>query len=360
MTEPIAAMPQPTKPRVDVVDYAKGIGILLVVVAHVWRGLAGNGIAVPDLIASSGDPWARNGWLDRWVYAFHMPLFFFLSGLFLYRSAGKNPRGFLIDKAASIAWPFVVWSAIYWLLARVGKSAATSPRPGQVDPRSIEGLAWSIVQPAGTHLWFLYTLFFVALVVLVLRLLRLPAWGTFLLSIAFMMAIRLGLIGVGGEVFKLAMFLPYVTGAAVLAPRLMSAAQRWPAWPWAIIAVIGAGIVTYAAMLDRRPGDPMFSLYSGWAGIAMTLSIARLLELARLTTLKAIGLLSLEIYLAHIAVIAIVRTVLLKLGVTGWPTHLAIDSAAGVIGPIVLALLCRWMGFNWLFRFQLPSRGKRG
>ncbi len=55
-----ASVPQK---RIAYIDVAKGIGILLVVAAH------------NDLILVSP-------FLHRWIYSFHMPLFFFLSGYF--------------------------------------------------------------------------------------------------------------------------------------------------------------------------------------------------------------------------------------------------------------------------------------
>ena len=58
-------MPQ----RIVHIDIAKGIGILLVVLAH-------NGLQ------------AYAPFLHQFIYAFHMPLFFFLSGMFFKPEVG--------------------------------------------------------------------------------------------------------------------------------------------------------------------------------------------------------------------------------------------------------------------------------
>ncbi len=58
--------------RTDWVDYAKGIGILLVVYGHVARGLFNANIDMPTAFYHMA---------DSVVYSFHMPLFFFLSEL---------------------------------------------------------------------------------------------------------------------------------------------------------------------------------------------------------------------------------------------------------------------------------------
>lgn len=55
-----------TEKRIDWIDYAKAIGIFLVVVGHTYAGNA----------------------LTNWIYSFHMPLFFFLSGTMLRNRGG--------------------------------------------------------------------------------------------------------------------------------------------------------------------------------------------------------------------------------------------------------------------------------
>jgi fucose 4-O-acetylase-like acetyltransferase len=66
--------------RLTWVDTAKGFGIILVVLGHALRGLVSS-----EILTST--PLVR--FADDWIYAFHMPLFFFLSGLFLFRSTSK-------------------------------------------------------------------------------------------------------------------------------------------------------------------------------------------------------------------------------------------------------------------------------
>lgn len=56
------------------VDYAKAIGILLVVYGHVVRGLLNGGIITENV--------AFHELVDSIIYTFHMPLFFFCPGCF--------------------------------------------------------------------------------------------------------------------------------------------------------------------------------------------------------------------------------------------------------------------------------------
>ncbi|WP_320408208.1 acyltransferase family protein [Raoultella ornithinolytica] len=65
------------------VDYAKALGIILVVTGHVNRGLYSSGIYISKEFFIL---------LDSVIYTFHMPLFFFLSGLFFVKSIDKNGK----------------------------------------------------------------------------------------------------------------------------------------------------------------------------------------------------------------------------------------------------------------------------
>jgi fucose 4-O-acetylase-like acetyltransferase len=61
-------------------DYARGIGIVLVVFGHVEFGLMSAGIPMDKALFEI---------VHSVVYTFHMPLFFFLSGYF-YLSSVRN------------------------------------------------------------------------------------------------------------------------------------------------------------------------------------------------------------------------------------------------------------------------------
>ncbi|EPK2302026.1 acyltransferase family protein, partial [Klebsiella pneumoniae] len=86
------------------VDYAKAFGIILVVFGHVNRGLFNSGIFTSTEIYHS---------LDNVIYSFHMPLFFFLSGLFFIESiSGKSKIRFISGKFKTIFYPYAVWSIL--------------------------------------------------------------------------------------------------------------------------------------------------------------------------------------------------------------------------------------------------------
>lgn len=125
------------------VDCAKGIGIILVVYGHVARGLVKAGIEVPIVFYDL---------TDSIVYSFHMPLFFFLSGLFFYQSFSKRGcQKLIFSKIDTIFYPFLLWSIIQGS-TEVLLSHYTN---GNLPLYKVFTLLWA----PRAQFWFLYALF---------------------------------------------------------------------------------------------------------------------------------------------------------------------------------------------------------
>lgn len=89
------------KERLKSVDIAKGIGIILVVWAH------------------------TEGPGSSWIYQFHMPLFFLISG-YLFNS-NTAIREFVVRKIKSLYLPFVIWNLAIILIRTLRNLLISSP-----------------------------------------------------------------------------------------------------------------------------------------------------------------------------------------------------------------------------------------
>ncbi len=126
------------------VDYAKAIGIVLVIYGHVARGVFNAGIPMDVPLYQL---------VDSIIYSFHMPLFFFLSGLFFFHSLRRRGRMTLAaNKVDTILYPYILWSLIQGLI-EVGLAHYTS---GNVTLTEVLSL-WD----PRAQFWFLYALFLV-------------------------------------------------------------------------------------------------------------------------------------------------------------------------------------------------------
>jgi len=129
--------------RTSWVDYAKAIGIILVVYGHVARGLFNAGIDVPITFYQL---------TDSIIYSFHMPLFFFLSGLFFYSSfSKKGPAKLINSKIDTIVYPYILWSIFQGSI----ESFLATYTNGTVTINEVLALLWS----PRAQFWFLYALF---------------------------------------------------------------------------------------------------------------------------------------------------------------------------------------------------------
>ena len=153
---------QQTTKRLDHIDIAKAIGLLLVIYGHTFR-----------MSMRTAYPWCAFSY--TFVYRFHVPLLFLLSGMGCTLTAQKNrslsARQFLHKKAHSLLLPWCIYSAFLYLLfyladlvppvrALLSGSAYQLRQPAEY--------LWLVLRnenPYGFHLWYLPTLFWFVLTV---------------------------------------------------------------------------------------------------------------------------------------------------------------------------------------------------
>lgn len=82
------------KKRLDYVDISKGVGMLAVVWGHIML----------------------SGWSNLMVYAFHIPLFFFLSGMMFKPEKYNSLGAFLKRRFQTLIIPYVIYSIVTWIV----------------------------------------------------------------------------------------------------------------------------------------------------------------------------------------------------------------------------------------------------
>jgi len=330
--------PPPAKPRLNWVDGAKGFGIVLVVFGHVWYGLRDGKIVAADATFET---------VAHLVYCFHMPLFFFLSGLFIERSALKGTGPFVVDKLATLIWPYVVWTLLQGTATNLMARYTNSP------PRPFGDLFLKLFYEPYMHFWFLYVLFLYSLLFLVLYRLRLGLVGIFLVGVALYVTDILGESWRGHLPYKLLDSFAYLAAGALLSRWLVAQLPACSNRTLTVVVVLaGAGLVG-CVLLDidqNRWTAPL----PACLGIAGTLAVAVLTaRVPWLDWVRRLGELSLVIYLVHVLAAAGARIVLSKfLHVQDLTVHLVVGLAAGMSVPIAVEALARRLRMNWLFSLR--------
>lgn len=149
---------KPASSRSLLVDVVRGLAISLVALGHTdqgvehrqWWGASGVGLQ-----------------LERFIYSFHMPAFFFVSGIFLVQSVQKRgPGKFVSTKVSQMIYPWVLWAFLQYLLALPLKSFMSDG-----------GYPWRTFLlrfATGDVLWFLPTIFLAVVLGMLLRKVNLP------------------------------------------------------------------------------------------------------------------------------------------------------------------------------------------
>lgn len=322
------------KSRLAWVDSARGIGIVLVVLGHVERGLA----------HGQFETWDWLGTLDRWIYAFHMPLFFALSGLFASGARRGHWGQFVGGRARRIMYPYFVWATLQTGL-QVLMSSRTNSETTLGDLLSIP-----LVPPM--QFWFLYALFIVSILHALILSLSKSHWVVCVVSL--LLYLLQDYSPMAWEPLQAGLHhLPYFSFAAAGASFLTS--PRFSSRP-SLELTLGALCLAGVGLALRYPG--FNGLLLGLLGTVGTLFVAMAIgDTPRFEFLRRWGRASLEIYVAHTLASAGFRIILLQLGVHDMAIHLVGGLVAGIAFPLALLKTTRKLNFQYLF--VLPSTKTR-
>jgi fucose 4-O-acetylase-like acetyltransferase len=317
-------------------DVAKGVGILLVVIGHAWRGLDSAGmIGNPDLFRL----------IDRLIYNFHMPMFFIHSGMTFQAWALRRP---LAEAASSrltrLIWPLVLWTYLFAAARLAAGDAANTQLSGW------QSLAfWPL--PPRDHFWFLWALFLQHLAVLALiRLitgpLPAPAWA------------MLAALMVLGSSFTPYGLTPWTFGALTYAGAFLTglALGQTSVRPEGLTALVIAALafIGLQVLSFRLPETLLTTQLLGIALSLAALAVIHALTAARsgplLRLFAWLGVSSMGIYLAHTIFSAGTRAVLSRFTLD-LSLHMIAGTLAGIVGPLVIYAVIRrigrpaWIGF---------------
>lgn len=327
------------------IDVAKGLGILLVVYGHVARGLANSGIPI--------DPW----WfatLDALIYAFHMPLFFLLSGWFFLGSlARRGPRDYLATRVGTVLWPYVLWSLLQGGIELAMSRWTSHP----LALGEVLALAWA----PRAQFWFLHALFLISLIALALCVRRPRAGVSALLAIGLVSHFLQQVDWPTALSTVASMLVFFAAGAWLGARGLGDAALRRLALAGVLGGAVALGLVLILAPTPPGEWVLLSNLIAAGLGIAATCGVSLVIAarpggLAR--GLASLGRASMAIFLAHILVTSGVRILLVK------GLHLSSPGAHLLVGVVAGTLLPWWLwqrvqGRAGMALFELPPTWRR-
>jgi uncharacterized membrane protein YcfT len=330
--------------RLDWVDAAKGISIILVVMMHSAYG-------VGEETGSAG----VLHYVIGWATPFRMPEFFLISGLFLSQVISRDWRRYADRRAVHYLYFYALW-AVLQIGFKVGL--------GTGDPVSALGqIALAVVEPYGV-LWFIYMLAAFSLATKLLWELRAPRWGV--LAIGALM--QMSPVHTGSTLIDyFAEYFVYFYAGYALAPQIF----RIVDWAQQRVMHAVAGLAAYAAIntalvflggFEMKPVHaemgfaalPGLHLFLAFAGsIALCVLAALLMKLRWMDWLRWLGAHSIVVYLSFSIPMAVTRVMLLKVSDNTSLVSAAVMLVA-IISPLILYWVIRKTGWG-RFLFQRPA-----
>jgi fucose 4-O-acetylase-like acetyltransferase len=325
-----------TKTRDLSMDVAKGVGIILVVIGHAWRGLNTAGLIGDEALYQL---------IDRVIYNFHMPLFFILSGMTFQPWALRRPVGeAAFSRVTRLLWPLALWSYLFAAARLAAGDAANTQTSG------LGSLAFFPLPPRD-HFWFLWALFLQHLAVLALiravgRPLGTATWATLVVVVIL------------GSSFTPVGLNPWTFGALTYAGAFLTGLALGPtglpakgALALALAAVVFVGLQAVSFPM------PHTLLTRQILGILLSLAVLAMIRVAcaqvpgvTLRLLAFLGVASMGIYLAHTIFSAGIRAVLGRF-TSDLTLHMIAGTLIGIIGPLIIYAIIRrvgrpsWIGF---------------
>lgn len=343
------AAPKPQ--RIDWIDSAKGIGIVLVVIGHTLGGLIdsslGNGLVVP-----------REAFFL--IYTFHMPLFFLLSGLLVSKRVARGTSKFLVGLGPGVVWPYFLWSVIQFTTIYLLGSLVNNPI--QHYWPVILSLPWNTV----SQFWFLHALFWMH----VLAALLLPRIGREGLVFFALVLKSLMLIVALPVVMKLVFnnMLFYAFGVWLMPAGVEALVVNRGRLVRIVLLPVLAALVVAATLqaLPRFAADlPLLTAASpeianlAWRfpaaaaavlGTFAVIGVASAFNRPITGALAFLGRMSMPIFVLHVLFIAGTRIALIRFGhIDSVAVLLPLLVLAGLIGPLVTERITRSLGLNrWI------------
>lgn len=311
--------------RLNWVDSARGCAILLVVFGHAWRGLFAAGLIENTALFRQ---------VDAFIYLFHMPVFFILSGMFVTAISKPDLRTSICRQAWRLLYPLLVWTYVFLFARLVAGSAANAPL-------TLATIRWSPLPPVD-HMWFLWALFLIQIVALTLIAAfpasrHAPLTAFLFFSYSVLLAVIMPLPDP---------LYPYLYNAITNAPYFLFgwvlATLRLPNVPprgWVLPSLLAFGVLGALA----GAGDQWPVLRAVQMGLMPPAFLVLVASLYRLfpngglpRILENLGILSLPIFLAHTIFSAAIRVALMKFGITDIGLHLGLGVLGGVLFPCAL------------------------
>ncbi|HWK04088.1 MAG TPA: acyltransferase [Puia sp.] len=336
------------KKRISWSDHARGLAIMLVVYRHIVVGAQRANIPVSAIMFN----------MQEVFYNFRMAIFFVLSGLFVANSLRKKSTGEVLkNRFNKIMYPYLVWGFIMMSLQVIFSRFTNSKRHWYeliniiINPRDVD------------HLWYLYILFTCSALYLLFYSLTKNKWVNAFLAIAlhvlnFYFISFLYDYGLISDTFIY--YIYFFIGTCL--PSLLLDDQKSRSFLglrnllWLIPLFLAGQYFWFIHKDDRNTYYAIFVVINLAACYVVFILTNLLANYKSTRWLSYLGRYSLYIYILHVSISAVLRTIYLHSGIVinTW-ILLFLLWLGGLLIPIFIINLGRPYGIERLFSLKTKS-----
>ncbi|MFT3980384.1 MAG: acyltransferase [Ferruginibacter sp.] len=343
--------------RLNWIDYARGIAIILVAYRHVFEGAKLGGVNVDKY------PWLE--YANIFFYSFRMPLFFIVSGVFISWSVQKwGIKKYVEGRLRTILYPYFVWGALQLTLQMVFADYSN----GKPDPSAYLHLFYLPREIA--QFWYLFALFNVSMLYLLTRfVLKVPPLLNLLLGILMFYAsaiIYQKNIPTAFAFDILHYYLFFVIGDMARSVLVSDSFRQTASKGQYLLVSLLLFIVcqSYFLWQNLRHStakfmyvefyQPFIFIVIAMVGCIFIMFLTNWLDRQKIMRwLPRLGKYSLYIYVAHVIVFAALRMVMTKLfHINDALIIIGSGMIAGITVPVILYRLADRFNMRWIFTLE--------
>lgn len=330
------------KGRIRWIDYLKAFACVLVVLGHLIQSLQKSNIDNYQNITS---------FIDWFIYLFHMPLFFFISG-YLYEKnkedfTWKNYREFELKKIVNFIVPYF---SFYLLYVGINIMFAQSVNY-KLGMQNILNMFNNPISPY----WFLYALLSIFIVVpLIEKILKNNRY--FILGILVILKIISILVKTNiyflDSIFSYTIY--FYMANFVSIKNNCNAKKEYFSIISKIILYIILAIIIYLNINEINK-YLMALIKEIFAVLGIYLCLKIFLNIKKSRFLDTIKKYTFQIYLLHTILGAGIRILLLKIGIQNYILHIVLGFIASIYIPVLISIICEKTKYLNFFFFPIKT-----
>lgn len=317
--------------RIEWIDALKGFAILTVVIGHCADGILSAGMYTQYQASLRA--------LYDFIYSFHMPLFFIISGFVFWLSASyKKYKTKVFDFViVYLIWDFLTWLVKFLLAAMVNK---------QVGFDELLGIFYHPIAP----MWYLYVLVVFYLLFSLLGIKKVNLQTVIACGVIAVLDKMLNLnIGVLNQALYHAYF--FVVGGYIVQTKLYTRIKV--AWIGMAAVFLMLNMYLYINAYQFKEMINAVRIFAV-ANFASLICFYVLSKVQVNSVLKLMGEDTLQIYVVHCFITAGLRLAFKTAGINSLLLYMLVGTVLGVLIPMIIARVCNKLYyFNFVFQ---PTR----